>query len=70
MEQYLGLNEVFGGYASTEGDYVYSEEWAEHYNQQSMEFNTKSVTPFEHGGFDMHNGNSFNMDFGHGPGMF
>ena len=39
-------------------------------NRQFDEFSRKCVTPFEHGGFDMHNGNSFNMDFGHGPGMF
>lgn len=39
-------------------------------NRQIDEFSRKCVTPFEHGGFDMHNGNSFNMDFGHGPGMF
>lgn len=29
-------------------------------NRQFMEESIKTVTPFEHGGYDMHNGNSFN----------
>lgn len=32
--------------------------------QQFDEFSRNSVTPFEMGGFDMEQGNSFNMDFG------
>ncbi len=32
--------------------------------QEFMDFSMKSVTPFEMGGFDMNQGNSFNMDFG------
>lgn len=36
----------------------------------SMQFGMDSVTPFEHGGFDMNEGNSFNMDFGGGFGDF
>ena len=32
--------------------------------QEFMDFSMKSVTPFEMGGFDMEQGNSFNMDFG------
>lgn len=28
--------------------------------QESMDFSMKCITPFEHGGFDMNQGNSFN----------
>lgn len=40
-------------------------EWAMSENEWAMSESLKSCTPFEHGGYDMNQGNSFN-NFGNG----
>lgn len=47
-------------YTMNEQNRLFMEQQQRENERWVMEESMKSVTPFEHGGYDMHNGNSFN----------
>lgn len=64
-ESYNGYNHEAYDSQNEEQFRLFNEEMVRQQNQQFMEESLKSVTPFEMGGYDMTQGNSFN-DFNNG----
>ena len=50
----------YKNYMINEQSRLFMEQQQREHERWAMEESLKSVTPFEHGGYDMHNGNSFN----------